>query len=142
VSKAFKSHGRIAVRNVGQVFISEIDGPWNVELTQEWIRVLGPCLAALARNGPMAGMAVFRTSMLLTPESLELTRRAARESARLFSIVAMAHVADRSVEGRNLMQPLLERDAEGLWPMRLFETFEPAFEWVQSILVEQKNLPT
>ncbi len=137
--KIFESHGRMRVYTFGQVFVSEVEGPWNIELTQRWIRELGPHVLNLARNGATAGISVFSGSMLCTPESLELIGRASRETAKVVNIVAMAHVATPDVEARDLMQRYFETQARDLYEVRLFEEFGAARNWVEGALLAPRD---
>ncbi len=135
----FSAHGRIDVSHIGQVFVAEVEGPWNEELTKSWIAQLLPLLTELSHAGPIAGITVFRRSMLFTPESLQLMKRAAASGAREFPIVAVAHVIDQTVEGADLMAPVLAEYDRQLWPVQRFAHFAQALRWIESQLALQRR---
>jgi hypothetical protein len=129
MSPAFRPHGDYAAWVEGRLVISEVTGPWNVELVRLWAAELHAKTAPLAATGPHAGIAIIHGSMLCPPDALELMAKAVRYPERHLRCVAHVVVADASVEGRELMRASYARMYPGAMPHRLFDDVAEARTW-------------
>lgn len=135
-SKLFVPHGQFDAYVEGRLVISQVTGPWNKELVDEWARALHPMAKAIGADGPHAGIAIIHGSMLCPPDALESLRKVVAYSVRHMGNIAHVIVADSTVEGRKLLEPLFAKLYEGLVPYRMFETLPPAKEWANALLSE------
>ncbi len=122
----FRAHGKFFSRVEGRLMISEVTGPWNKELVEEWALGSNPVAKSL---GMHIGIAVIHGSMLCTPEALLVLRRAAEHAAKALSCVAHVIVADKSVEGRDFVESSFIRTYRGVLPLAIFYTLDEAREW-------------
>lgn len=132
----FRAHGHFTTRVEGQLIISEVTGPWNKELVEEWAYGSQPVAQALAAHGPHVGIAVISGSMLCTPDALKVLRQAARHAATTLNCRAHVIVADASVEGRDFVESNFERAYEGVMPLAIFYTLDEARAWALARLAE------
>ena len=127
----FRSHGNFLTRVDGRLIISDVTGPWNKELVEEWAIAAQPVAIGV---GPHVGIAVIHGSMLCTPEALLVLRRCAGYAAHALACVAHAIVADKTVEGRDFVESSFFRAYEGVLPLAIFYTLEEARSWAEGLL--------
>lgn len=132
----FRSHGHFTTRVEGQLIISEVTGPWNKELVEEWARSAQPVAQSLAAHGPHVGIAVITGSMLCTPDALKVLREAARYAAGTLDCRAHVIVAAATVEGRDFVEANFIRAYEGVLPLAIFYTLDEARAWSLARLAE------
>lgn len=132
----FRSHGQFATRVEGRLIISEVTGPWNKELVEEWAYGSQPVVQAMAAHGPHIGIAVISGSMLCTPDALMSLRRAAAHAAAHLGCLAHVIVASRDVEGRDFVEPNFVRAYDQVLPLAIFYTLEEARAWSLARLAE------
>ncbi|QYF93658.1 hypothetical protein KY495_23920 [Massilia sp. PAMC28688] len=125
----FRPHGHFVSRVEGKIIISEVTGPWNKELVEEWAIGSQPVALALSKHGPHVGIAVISGSMLCTPDALKVLREAAEYTARQLNCLAHVIVADKTVEGRDFVEPNFFRAYEGVMPLAIFYTLDEARAW-------------
>ncbi len=130
----FRAHGTFLSRVEGRLIISDVTGPWNKELVEQWALEAGPVARQL---GPHIGIAVIHGSMLCTPEALLVLRQAARHARASLACVAHAIVAAPSVEGRDFVEPNFIRAYDGVLPLAIFYTLDEARAWALARLAEQ-----
>jgi hypothetical protein len=133
----FRSHGHFTTRVEGPLIISEVTGPWNKELVEEWAHGSQPVARSLAAHGPHVGIAVISGSMLCTPEALEVLRQAARHAADTLNCRAHVIVADASVEGRDFVESNFIRAYEGVLELAIFYTLAEARAWALARLADE-----
>jgi hypothetical protein len=83
------------------------------------------------------GIAVVRESMLCTPDALAVLRRAAAYAATSLACVAHVLVADKSVDGRGLVDASFIRAYQGALRFAIFYSLEEAQAWSLALLEEQ-----
>lgn len=132
----FRAHGHFTTRVEGQIIISDVTGPWNKELVEEWAYGSQPVAKRVSARGPHVGIAVISGSMLCTPEALAVLRQAARHAATTLRCVGHVIVADQSVEGRDFVEPTFMRAYEGVMPLAIFYTLDEARAWALARLAE------
>ncbi len=114
--------------------ISEITGPWNKELVEQWAIGSNPVAREL---GPHVGIAVIHASMLCTPDALHVLRRAAEYAASALACVAHVIVAGKEVEGRDFVESSFIRTYAGVLPLAIFYDLEAARAWSLETLAQQ-----
>jgi hypothetical protein len=129
----FRAHGKFLSRVEGRLMISDVTGPWNKELVEQWALGANPVARQL---GVHVGIAVIHGSMLCTPEALLVLRQAARHAATALACVAHVIVADKSVDGRDLVEPSFIRAYDGVLPLAIFYTLDDARVWSLARLAE------
>lgn len=125
----FRSHGHFATRVEGRLIISDVTGPWNKELVEEWAYGSQPVAQAMSEHGPHIGIAVIKGSMLCTPDALKVLRQAAAHAAATLGCIAHVIVASKDVEGRDFVEPNFIRAYEGVLPLAIFYTLDEARAW-------------
>ena len=113
--------------------ISEITGPWNKELVEQWALESNPVAKSL---GTHIGIAFIHGSMLCTPDALLVLGRAADHAARALDCVAHVIVADKTVEGRDFVESSFIRTYNGVLPLAIFYTLDEARAWSLARLAE------
>ena len=134
--KLFAPHGQFDAYVDGRIVISEVTGPWNKELIDEWALAVYPLAKTVSADGPHAGIAIIHGSLLCPPDALEELRKAVLYSAQHLDNVGHAIVADASVEGRNLLARTFAELYTGVVPYRMFDALLPAKEWINTLLDE------
>ena len=114
--------------------ISDVTGPWNKELVEQWALASNPMAK---RVGAHIGIAVIHESMLSTPDALLVLQRAAEHAARSLGCIAHVIVADKTVEGRDFVEPSFVRIYDGVLPLAIFYTLDEARAWSLARLAEQ-----
>ncbi len=135
-SKLFVPHGQFEAYVEGRLVISQVTGPWNKELIDEWAQALHPLAKAVSADGPHVGIAIIHRSLLCPPDALEGLRKVVLYSVRRMDNIGHAIVADPSVEGRKLLVQTFARIYEGVVPYRLFDNLPAAKEWGHGLLLE------
>jgi hypothetical protein len=130
----FRPHGAFLSRVEDRLMITDVNGPWNKELVEQWARAAGPVAAQL---GPHVGIAVIHGSMLCPPDALPVLRQAARHARAALACVGHAIVAAASVEGRDFVEPNFIRAYDGVLPLAIFYTLDEARAWALARLAEQ-----
>ncbi len=134
MSEPFRKHGDFKAFIDGRLLVSEVVGPWNKELIEQWIVAAYPLLKQIARGGPHVGVAIIHESAMCPPDALTSLQDALRYSLQKFPCPAHAIVAAPGVEGRTLMAPTFAAMYTGLCPFRQFESFAPAREYAYQML--------
>ena len=133
-TSSFRPHGKFLSRVEGRLIITEITGPWNKELVEQWALESNPIAKSL---GAHVGISVIHGSMLCTPDALLVLGRAAEHAARSLDCVAHVIVADKTVEGRDFVESSFIRTYEGVLPLAIFYTLDEARAWSLARLAEQ-----
>ncbi|MEJ7806541.1 MAG: hypothetical protein WKG03_11570 [Telluria sp.] len=130
-SFVFRAHGEFLTRVDGRLIISDVTGPWNKELVEEWAVAAQPVAMGV---GPHVGIAIIHGSMLCTPDALLVLRRSAAYAARSLQCVAHAIVAGKEVEGRDFVESSFFRAYAGVLPLAIFYTLDEARSWAFGLL--------
>ncbi|OYT93295.1 MAG: hypothetical protein CFE43_03340 [Burkholderiales bacterium PBB3] len=134
----FVPHGQFHIRTQGQVVISEIQGPWNLEMMSAWGKGIAPITQALSAKGPVGSIGIYSHSLLTSPESLDLLTKMLRFSVAHYRVVCTADVYDASVEGHMLGKRIFKSVYEGSVPNQSFATEQEAITWVNQCLAAVK----
>ncbi|MBO6560041.1 MAG: hypothetical protein JJ959_05865 [Nisaea sp.] len=134
---AFAPHGKREIWTEGRILMSRNRGPFNVELLKMSTEQTRAERIRLTESGPWGSIAVISESVLFTPEALEMVRRNMSDPVRNGNLVASAFVLSDDTVGKSLAEAIF-RPVYGLAgaEFRVFDTLEPAREWVESLIEE------
>jgi hypothetical protein len=136
----FRPHGWYGNSRIeGRSIITEFNGPWNKELIGNWSRDITPMAKEIGKQGPYAGIAVIRKSMLCPPDALELLELAVKYSAEKLNCIAHIIVADKNVEGRNLVEQTYARIYAPHVAYNFFDTLEEARSWADALVASRER---
>ena len=133
----FRPHGHFSTHVEGRLLVSEVTGPWNRELVENWGLDCYPQARALSAEGPYVGIAIIRESMLCPPDAMLSLRKVAHLSATRLQCLAHLIVADASVEGRDFLESTFVKLYDGVIAHRLFPTLDEARAWARVLLAAQ-----
>lgn len=139
MSSTFPPHGHFDIRVDGRIVVTEVDGPWNVQLVRNWIEATVPYCHAMAKGGPWAGIAIVRGSMLCTPEAMALLGRAVANGVKHYNCVAHVVVAAPHVEGRGIVEPAFRQIYEGVCAYHFFDEYAEAKHWTEQLLATMRS---
>ncbi len=132
----FQQHGEFSIHVEGRIIVSDVLGPWNRELVDNWSRQGYPLVKALAASGPYVGINIIRGSMLCTPDAFDAMRAVVEYATAKLRCVGNMIVADANVEGRELLLGTYARLYEGLVPNQFFHDIDGARACALSMLAE------
>lgn len=135
----FPSHGKYSLYRDGQVLVTEVVGPWNLELVQEWARSAIPFSIEIQEDGPWAGIAIMSESMLATPDAMAALRKVVAASVEQFNCIAHIVVAAPGVAGKGVVEPAFEKVYEGLCLSGFFDDYVSAKQWATKEIHQRKS---
>jgi hypothetical protein len=133
----FQPHGEYKLRLEGRVLISELVGPWNLELVDTWMKAAHPMVKELAATGPHVHMTIVTGSLLCPPEALDRLAEVIVYTTAKMQCIGNPVVASANVEGRALFEPMYARIYDGSPPRGLFLDYESAMAWSRELLAEK-----
>ena len=133
----FPPHGKFRIYREGRILVTEVQGPWNVELVRQWGAAVRPYSLQLMHGGPWAGLAIISGSMLSTPEGMEELARITANGAKTFACIANVVVAAPGVAGRGVVESAFQRIYEGVCAYAFFNEVDEARQWLRELLAEQ-----
>ncbi len=133
----FVPHGEFKLRLEGRVLVSELVGPWNLELVNAWMKAAHPLVKELAATGPHVHMTIVTGSLLCTPEALDRLAEVIVYTTAKMQCVGNPVVADANVEGRALFEHMYARIYDGSPPRGLFLDYDGAMAWSLELLAEK-----
>jgi hypothetical protein len=136
MNSEFSPHGQFDIRLDGRAFVTEVEGPWNVQLVRRWIEATMPYCQELVKGGPWGGIAIVSRSMLCTPDALAELGRAVAYSVKHFNCVAHIMVAAPDVEGRGIIEPAFRQIYEGVCAYQFFNHYADAKLWLDQLLAK------
>jgi hypothetical protein len=133
----FRVHGAFNIHLEGALLVSEVTGPWNMELIEAWgteaLRLLGTRPAP----DPLVAITTVHESILCTAEALQALRNMAIYAARHMQCLGVAMIAAPGIEGRALLGPTYRRIYEGVSPFDIFTDFDSGQAWALELLAKQ-----
>ncbi|MES2898876.1 MAG: hypothetical protein V4723_04060 [Pseudomonadota bacterium] len=133
----FRPHGEYKLRLEGRVLVSELLGPWNLELVNNWMKAAHPIVKELAATGPHVHMTIVTGSLLCTPEALDRLAEVIVYTTAKMQCIGNPVVAAKNVEGRALFEPMYARIYDGSPPHGLFLDYPSAKAWSLALLAEK-----
>lgn len=130
----FRAHGEFSTRVEGRLVISEVTGPWNIELVRACMAELHAKALPLAATGPHVGVGIVHGSILCPPDAFALLASAIGYAARRLNCIGNCIVAGPEVEGRALMQAQYAHIYAGLTPYCRFDELGSARLWALELL--------
>lgn len=134
MSAKFKVHGQFKNYVDGRILVTDVIGPWNKEMVDSCALEMDPLARALSATGPYVGMVIVRESILCPPDAMDAMRRVIEYGSRHLASVGNALVADRTVEGRALLEPLYGALYAAAPAYRLFDDVDSARAWSLELL--------
>ena len=125
----FSAHGEFSLRQDDRLLMSELTGPWNIELVDRYRIEVAPFVERLATDGPWGQIVICHHSVLAPQDALKALSDSARVLAGRYDRVAVAYVLPPEVEGYGIMESVLTRLYTGFQSVACFETLAPAREW-------------
>jgi hypothetical protein len=133
----FRPHGEYKLRLEGRVLISELAGPWNIELVDTWMKAAHPMVKQLAATGPHVHMTIVTGSLLCPPDALDRLAAVIVYTTAKMQCIGNPVVAAANVEGRALFEPMYARIYDGSPPRGLFLDYASAKAWSLELLAEK-----
>ncbi|MFZ6742361.1 hypothetical protein ACO0LC_03975 [Undibacterium sp. JH2W] len=137
---AFPPHGQFKIYLEGRILVTEVSGPWNVELVRQWGAAVRPYSLQLMHGGPWAGLAIIKKSMLSTPEGMEELGRITANGVTTFACIANVVVATPDVAGRGVVESAFKRIYEGVCAYAFFDEADEARQWLHELLGKQTGM--
>jgi hypothetical protein len=133
----FRPHGQYKLRLEGRVLVSELLGPWNIELVDTWMKAAHPIVKQLAATGPHVHMTIVTGSLLCPPDALDRLAAVIVYTTAKMQCIGNPVVAAANVEGRALFEPMYARIYDGSPPRGLFLDYASAKAWSLALLAEK-----
>ncbi|MES2319879.1 MAG: hypothetical protein V4631_20560 [Pseudomonadota bacterium] len=133
----FQPHGAFKTRVEGRILVSDLHGPWNLELVDKWMKVAHPLVKELAATGPHVHITIVTGSLLCPPDALDRLAAVIVYTTAHMRCIANIVVAAADVEGRALFEPMYARIYEGSPPHALFLDVDSARAWALELLAEE-----
>ena len=137
IETTFPPHGQFNIYLDGRILVTEVHGPWNVELVRRWAAAVRPYSLQLMPGGPWAGLALIRGSMLSTPEGMEALADVTANGVQHFGCIANIVVAAADVAGRGVIETQFKRIYEGVCAYGFFYEMTEAREWLHALLASR-----
>ena len=137
--EVFRPHGRLCVRLDGAVVRIDAEGPFNAELFEAFGRLGPPVYREAALGGNYVVLVRAQRSVMMSMEAMaDLARSVKAFQDGGFGPLASVYVTDSSVEGRELMLPLLARHVyqPANLPFTWFETEAEALAYARERLAQ------
>lgn len=137
VGKIFMPQGSYAAHLEDGIIRSTISGPLNRELIQLYRDAVGPLWREAAERGRFGILARLNDSMLITADAFdEFIHATAQLRNRVPQFSAIAQVAPKEIEGRELMSRLYRTKVYGpiAIPYEIFEHEDEALDWLRTTL--------
>lgn len=141
VENVFPPHGQFRIYRDDRILVTEVQGPWNVELVRQWAFALSPYVLQLKNGGPWAGLALIKGSMLSTPDGMEALGRVTVDGAKNYGCIANVIVASSDVAGRGVIESQFQRIYEGVCDYAFFDDLDEAKKWLITLLQSSQARP-
>ena len=135
----FPAHGDFKAHIAGNTVISEVQGPWNMQLLQDWAVAVTPLYSQLGQIGVCAGISIHTNSVLTQPECITHHRALTEFAVEHYNFAACASVITADVEGSKLAKTLLSPIFAGIVPYEVFPDLNSAQKWVNLQLEQQRK---
>ncbi|WP_394778873.1 hypothetical protein [Undibacterium sp.] len=139
MSEVFTPHGQFSLHVDGRVIVSEVTGPWNLELVKDWAREVNPYAAAMQEGGPWGGIAIIHESMLGTPDAMAALGAASAYAVAHYGCIAQLVVATTDVAGRRVVEPAFRRLYEHVCACEFFDDYAAAKAWLDQLVMEKTS---
>jgi hypothetical protein len=128
----FRPHGKFETWIEGQFLLTEVTGPWNVELVDYWSHQALALARQFSKERPYVSITVVHESILCPPEALEKIALATQYANDHLTCLGHCVVAGSDVDGRDLVRFLYEK----IRLEHIFEDLEEAKSWAEELVKE------
>ena len=132
----FQAHGKFTLRVEGRLLITEVCGPWNVELVELWAKESRDLVKYLSARGKWASLAIVKQSLLSTPDAMAILGEVMSYAVKEANMVASAKVRTEDVEGFGLVEPLFHNMYKNLCPFNFFTDTSAASDWLEQFIAD------
>ncbi|MES2102441.1 MAG: hypothetical protein V4634_00365 [Pseudomonadota bacterium] len=129
--KKFELHGDFTLSVEGNILISLVRGPFNVECTRAYLRELTPVAQTLAAAGSWAGITEYSVSALFPLDSSVIMRKNMEIAVKHLKLVANCWVVPPTVEGYGIVYNQARHVFDGILPFEVFESSADARAWTR-----------
>lgn len=129
-SSRYRPHGTTRIQVEGQMLVTDLVGPFNLDCYQLWALQALPALAEMARRGPTISLVRFAESALTQPELLPRMQQATREAVATLGLVAIAFIIPPAIEAAFLARQVYGPLHEGVIAFRVFDDEVSARVWL------------
>ena len=126
---SFPAHGSASYRIEGRLLVADIDGPWNLELIQQYHLGMRPFIEQLAKDGPWALVIAIHRAAACPPDALDLIRKGAIAQSQTSGRVCAAYVIAPGVPGHRIMDRYWRSIYAGVHSFEIFEELDAAILW-------------
>jgi hypothetical protein len=139
-AEIFRPHGSMNAYISGSVLIAEVSGSWNIQMHQKSSNQSRPLVEQLEAAGrPWGVVTVLTDSAVSSLEVFEAGRKSVEEMEGTTKLVALAWVIPPDVEGAKVLRYRYEAMYNGLLESGVFESFDPAIQFVESVIEGRKQ---
>jgi hypothetical protein len=138
----FRQHGKHHSYVEGRLIITEVTGPWNKELVDNWAKSVYPMAKQLSLDGPHIGIAIVEKSLMCPPDAYEALRQTVIFAATKLQCIGQIIVADKTVEGRNVLQTTFGHLYDGYTAHKFCYDLDEAKAYALELLRDYKGPPT
>lgn len=137
----FPGHGEITVDWAGGLLHTQVRGPFNFEMVQQGMRLIGSLGTELwPADGLVVELVEWHDSMLMPPEALRYVEdKLARFAATGRTPLCTLSVVPAEIEARWLMLPRIKAIWERSRPVEVFETLAPALARASELLAQHRG---
>jgi hypothetical protein len=133
----FSQHGDFTTYVDGRLIISDVNGPWNLELVTNWCTVVHPLAMQMSQSGPSVGIAILHRSLMCPPDAFAQLRAAIIYGARHLGCIGNCIVYDPGIDGAALIDHLFKPVYKDLTPHLFCHDLDQAKAWGRQLLAAQ-----
>lgn len=126
----FRPHGHFSVRVEGQILLTEVTGPWNLELVEYWATQALGLAQGFRKDFPYVAVTIIHDSMLCPLDALERVAQGVAYARQNLACVGHCIVVAPDVDGREIVRNAYQRIGLGLF----FADLEQALHWASQCL--------
>ncbi len=130
----FRPHGTFKTWVEDQFLLTEVTGPWNVELVEYWSQQALSLARQFSKDQPYVAITVVHESMLCSPEALEKIAAATEYGERYLPCLGHCVVAAKEVDGREVVRYMYEK----IRLEHIFEDMDEAIRWANGLIKEDR----
>lgn len=130
----FPAHGSASYRTEGRLLVADIDGPWNLELIQQYHAGMRPFIEQLSKQGPWGLVIVIHRAAACPPDAMALIRQGAIAQSLTTKRVCAAYVIAPGLPGYRIMDRFWRKIYVGVHPFEIFDELDAAILWANEIV--------
>lgn len=129
----FRPHGKFKIWVEDQLLMTEVIGPWNRELVEQWQKQALVVAKDLGQRNPYVGVTIVRESILCPADAMVAIGQATSYALAKLNCVANMVVAEPDVVGRDVVQFAYEK----IHVYHYFASLEEAKTVARELLAER-----